>query len=128
MQDGAGEVTATISKPQRGYGRPSEERIALKKTLKYPEGYYVSENNDGHVFKNGSTHVLYRPDGTEVWSFDPAAALECEVILTAFDDHGEQLMERPKEHILSRGSPPDEKMALSSSIRNTAEDADLYGD
>ena len=106
VQDGAGEVAGTITRPQRGYVRPSEERIALKKMLKYPEGYYVSENNYGHVFKNGSTHVLCRPNGTEVWSFDPAAVLECEVILTALDDHGEQLMEtqgaHPKPRVATR--------------------------
>ena len=107
MQDGAGEIAATISRPRRGYGRPSEERIALKKMLKYPQGYYVSENNDECAFKDGSTHVLRRPDGTEVWSFDPAAVLECEVILTAFDDHGEQLSmkaqgARPKPRVAAR--------------------------
>jgi hypothetical protein len=65
--------------------------------LKYPEGYYVSENGDHHTFKEGSIYALCRPDSTKVWSFDSMAVLECEVILAAFGDHSDQLSMEAQE-------------------------------
>ena len=53
-------------------------------TLKHPKGYYVLDT--------GSVHTLYRPSGKAVWRFNPAAVLECEIKLTAFEDHSEQLV------------------------------------
>jgi hypothetical protein len=85
VQGEADEVAGTF---RVGYGRLFKEGSVLKKMLKFPEGYYVSsENTDDH----GRIHVLCRPNGTEVCSFDPVEVLECEVILMAFADHSEQL-------------------------------------
>jgi hypothetical protein len=53
-------------------------------TLKHPKGYYVLDT--------GSVHILYRPNGKVVWRFNPAAVLECEIKLTAFEDHSEQML------------------------------------
>jgi hypothetical protein len=55
------------------------------RALRYPRGYRIA--GDGHA------RTLYRVDGTKVWRFDPAAVLDCEVNLAAFEDHWEQLVQ-----------------------------------
>ncbi len=58
---------------------------AITYWLKYPEGYHVIVEDDGFP-------ILCRPDGTEVWRFDPGAVFECEILLAAFEDHSNLLM------------------------------------
>jgi hypothetical protein len=59
--------------------------------LECPEGYHVIEEDD--VFP-----ILCRPDGTEVWRFDPGAVFECEIVLAAFEDHSNFLLLAREEY------------------------------
>jgi len=70
--------------------------------LELPYGYYVTEElHVCVVHQLGGTDtaeesidwVLRRPDGEEIWRFDPIAVLECELALTALEDRNEQRME-----------------------------------
>ena len=54
------------------------------RTLEQPVGYHVIEGSD--------SCVLCRPDGEELWRFDPAAVLEWEIVLAALEDHSSELL------------------------------------
>ena len=70
--------------------------------LELPHGYHVTEELhvcvvhqlDGtDTAEESIDWVLRRPDGEEIWRFDPIAVLECELALTALEDRNEQLTE-----------------------------------
>jgi hypothetical protein len=69
--------------------------------LELPNGYYVTEelyacvvhqlNDTETIAEEIIEWVLRRPDGEEIWRFDPIAVLEGELALTALEDRNEQL-------------------------------------
>jgi hypothetical protein len=70
--------------------------------LELRHGYHVTEELHicvGHQLGDTVTAeesidwVLRRPDGEEIWRFDPIAVLECELALTALEDRNEQRTE-----------------------------------
>jgi len=65
--------------------------------LPHPQGYYVI--GDDHM------HSLCRPAGTEIWRFDPGSVLQCEVSLTALEDHSNLLtMAEDERTCMSQGT------------------------
>ena len=54
------------------------------RTLEQPGGY--------HIVEESGTSILCRPEGEELWRFDPAAVLEWEIVLAALEDHSSELL------------------------------------